>query len=89
VALLRRPLCLLLDEPFRGIDPLDADTVQADLRALAAAGCAVVITGHETTWTLGLADHVTWVRSGGTQWFATRQAAEADWHFRRDYLGTR
>jgi ABC-type multidrug transport system ATPase subunit len=89
VALLRRPSCLLLDEPFRGIDPLDAEVVQAELRALAAAGCAVVITGHEMTWTLGLAHHVTWLRGGTTQSFATRAQAEADWHFRRDYLGRR
>jgi ABC-type multidrug transport system ATPase subunit len=88
VALLRRPACLLQDEPFRGIDPLDAEVVQAELRALAAAGCAVVLTGHETTWTLGAADHVTWLRGGATQSFATRAEAEADWHFRRDYLGT-
>jgi len=87
VAVVRRPLCLLLDEPFRGIDPLDAEVIQAELRAVAAAGCAVVITGHEMTWTLGLADHVTWLRGGGTQSFASRGQAEADWHFRRDYLG--
>lgn len=87
VALLRRPACLLLDEPFRGIDPLDAEVVQAELRALAAAGCAVVLTGHETTWTLGVADRVTWLHVGGTLSFATREEAEADWRFRRDYLG--
>jgi ABC-type multidrug transport system ATPase subunit len=45
--LVRRPTCLLADEPYRGIAPRDAEVLTDVLRALAADGTAVVITGHE------------------------------------------
>jgi ABC-type multidrug transport system ATPase subunit len=89
LALLRRPACLLLDEPFRGIDPKDVELVAAELRALAASGCAVVLTGHEVPQLLSLAHSVVWVRDGGTQLMGDPATAEADWRFRRDYLGVR
>jgi lipopolysaccharide export system ATP-binding protein len=89
VALLRRAACLLADEPFRGIDPKDAEVVHAELRAAANAGCAVVVTGHEVAQLLALADAVTWVRDGSTQLLGSPAAAAADWRFRRDYLGAK
>ncbi len=45
--LVRRPLCLLADEPFRSVSPRDVEASIAAFREIAAAGCAVVITGHE------------------------------------------
>ncbi|HEX8243906.1 MAG TPA: ATP-binding cassette domain-containing protein, partial [Longimicrobium sp.] len=62
VALLRRPACLLADEPFRGIPPHDADAILRAFREMADAGCAVVVTGHETGWVLQAADEVLWMR---------------------------
>jgi ABC-type multidrug transport system ATPase subunit len=88
LALARRPRCLLADEPFRGIDPHDAEVVQQALRNLAEQGSAVVLTGHELTWMLGLADQFVWVRQGTTEPLGNRQQAEQNWHFRREYLGT-
>jgi ABC-type multidrug transport system ATPase subunit len=88
VALLRRPACLLLDEPLRGIDPKDAEEVHAILRELAAAGCAVVLTGHEIPQILALADSLVWLRDGSAQMLGTPAEAAADWRFKRDYLGT-
>lgn len=89
LALLRRPACLLLDEPFRGIDPRDVELLQTEMRALAACGCAVVLTGHEIPQILALAHSIVWVRDGSTQLMGTAAHAEADWRFRRDYLGMR
>ncbi len=87
VALLRRPVCLLLDEPFRGIDPLEAEVLRGVLRALAAEGCAVALTGHETTWVMDLADRFVWVHDGTTQALGGPEEAARHWQFRRDYLG--
>jgi lipopolysaccharide export system ATP-binding protein len=89
VALLRQPACLLLDEPFHGIDPRDAETVLAAVADIAATGCAVVVTGHEMAWVLPLADRVYWVHQGTTRPLGTRDEAAAHWEFRRDYLGAR
>jgi ABC-type multidrug transport system ATPase subunit len=87
LALLRRPSCLLLDEPFRGIDPRQAELVRELIRGLAAGGAAVVITGHEVGWLLETADTVVWLHQGGTRPLGPPGAARAHWQFRRDYLG--
>jgi len=87
LALVRRPRCLLLDEPFRGIDPKDVEVLQAIVRSLADAGCAVVITGHEVPQILAVAGSVVWLRDGTSQMMGSASDASADWRFRRDYLG--
>jgi ABC-type multidrug transport system ATPase subunit len=87
LACVRRPRCLLADEPFRGLSPLDAEAIAAALRGLAREGCAIVVTGHEITILLELADVVTWCAEGTTMEFPSAQAARDDWRFQRDYLG--
>jgi ABC-type multidrug transport system ATPase subunit len=87
-ALLRQPACLLLDEPFHGIDPRDAEIVLASVVDAAASGCAVVITGHEMGWMLPLAERIFWVHNGSTRPLGSGADAEAHWEFRRDYLGS-
>lgn len=85
--LVRRPCCLLADEPYRGISPVDQEALTAILRELAASGVAVVVTGHETATLLDAADHVTWCMSGTTYELGTPPVARAHEAFRRDYLG--
>ena len=87
LACVRRPRCLLADEPFRGISPLDAEAIVEALRALARDGCAIVVTGHEIAVLLELADTVTWCSEGTTVQFPSTAAARDDWRFQRDYLG--
>lgn len=87
LALLRRPACLLLDEPFRGIDPRDVEMLQSVVRALAASGCAVVLTGHEMNNLLATADAVIWLHEGTTHLLGPPAQALEDWRFSRDYLG--
>lgn len=87
LVLLRRPDCLLADEPYRGLAPLERDMVSAVLRHLAADGCGVVVTGHETATLFGVADRVVWCTDGTTHDLGTPGAAGADWRFRREYLG--
>jgi lipopolysaccharide export system ATP-binding protein len=86
-ALVRRPTCLLADEPFRGIAPRDAEDLTDVLRELAATGAAVVITGHEVSALLDAADHVTWCTSGTTLELGPPATAAQHHGFRRDYLG--
>lgn len=87
--LVRRPRVLLADEPYRSVAPRDGERLTAAFRALAADGCAVVVTGHDAPTLLALADHVTWCAHGTTHELGPPAAAV--WHdrFRREYLGPR
>jgi len=85
--LVRRPRCLLADEPYRGISPIDHDHLTSTLRELAAEGIAVVVTGHEVPTLLEAADHITWCTSGTTYELGSPAAALAHSRFRADYLG--
>lgn len=87
MAFARRPVCLLADEPFRGIAPLDAEALSALFRRIAALGCAVCVTGHEVWTLLGVADRVTWCTDGTTYELGTPAHAQRDDRFRAGYLG--
>lgn len=88
VALLRRPVCLLADEPYRGLSPYDIETLSSAFRRLAGAGCGIVITGHEVPTLWSVADRVVWCTDGTTYELGTPSAAGSDWRFRQGYLTT-
>jgi ABC-type multidrug transport system ATPase subunit len=85
--LVRRPTCLLADEPYRGLAPHDADVLTLVLRGLAADGVAVLVTGHEVPTLLDAADHVTWCTSGTTYELGPPVVAVQHEAFQREYLG--
>ena len=87
VALVRNPLCLLADEPYRGIAPLDHDMLTLAFRTLAGRGCAVVFTGHEIRTVLAACDRVTWCTAGTTHDLGSPEEAVRDPRFRLEYLG--
>ena len=84
----RRPRVLLADEPLRGIAPIDQERILLAFRALAAEGCAVVVTGHDVAALLDAADHVTWCTSGTTYELGSPAQALAHEAFCREYLGS-
>jgi lipopolysaccharide export system ATP-binding protein len=86
--LVRRPICLLADEPYRGIAPKDAEDLTKTFAEVAADGTAVVITGHEVPTLLGAADHVSWCTSGTTYELGAPAVAVQNAAFRREYLGS-
>ena len=87
LVLVRRPDCLLADEPYRGIAPVDHEALTHLFRLLADDGCAVVVTGHEVPTLLAAADHITWCTSGTTYELGTPESAQRHVEFRLDYLG--
>ena len=87
-AMLRRPVCLLADEPLRNISPIDVEALLRVLVEMAHAGCAVVITGHEVPAILAAVDHVTWCTAGTTYEMGPPFMARTDERFMRDYLGS-
>ena len=86
-AMLRRPTCLLADEPLRNISPIDADALLQVFKEIAHNGCAVVITGHEVPALLAAVDHITWCTAGTTYEMGPPFMARNDERFVRDYLG--
>lgn len=58
-ALVRDPSVLLLDEPFTGLDMPSQELLSDLFRDLAASGCAVVMSTHDLTHALDIADDVT------------------------------
>lgn len=86
--LVRRPVCLLADEPYRGIAPKDAEDLTRTFTGLAASGVAVMITGHEVPTLLDAADHVSWCTSGTTYELGPPAVAVQNPAFQREYLGS-
>lgn len=85
-AWLRRPICLIADEPLRGIDPKDTTVILDFLRTLAAGGCAVVISGHDIAPLMEVTTHVVWITAGTTYVLGDPTRAANNEHFRKDYL---
>ena len=74
VALVHDPDLLILDEPFRGLDPVAARTLAALLTQRAAAGAGVVFSSHQLDLVQDLCEDVTIVSDGVT--VATGTVAE-------------
>ncbi|MEP6508203.1 MAG: ATP-binding cassette domain-containing protein [Gemmatimonadales bacterium] len=87
LALLRRPSCLLADEPFKSVDPLMCELLGNGYRHLASNGTAVVVTGHEVNALRPFLDSVVWVTSGTTYELGNTVSAWRHDGFRREYLG--
>lgn len=87
LALARKPVCLIADEPLLGIAPRDQALVVAALRSLVAGDCAMIITGHEVDRLLDLADEVVWMVHGSTYALGSPKEAVEHYQFSREYLG--
>lgn len=87
LALVREPNCLLADEVFRDLAPLDCELIGDTLRGFASRGCAVLVTGHEIGFILSYCDHVTWCSAGTTRELGPPEAAQRVDAFRAEYLG--
>lgn len=83
----RQPVCLLADEPFRGLAPHDQEILASGLKELARRGCAVIVTGHEVPILLEVADEVVWMTAGTTHHLGDSATAQTNFQFMQDYLG--
>ncbi|HEY6249208.1 MAG TPA: ABC transporter ATP-binding protein [Candidatus Angelobacter sp.] len=68
VALLHAPRVLFLDEPFEGIDPASAITVQGLLREAAAGSSTVLFTSHTLGAVERIADRIIMIAAGKIVW---------------------
>ena len=79
----------MADEPLAGIQPSDRAFIAEALTAVARAGAAVLVTGHDVDDLFDLADEVVWMASGTTHGLGTVAEARRHTQFCREYLGPR
>lgn len=89
LGLIRRPRCLLVDEPLTGLAPMDQARVGGILRRMAAGGTAVVASGHDVGELMALSDRIIWCVAGTTHGLGTPEEAARHPQFVREYLGPR
>ncbi len=63
-ALVHRPVLVVLDEPFAGLDPLGTDALARELRALAAEGTCIVFSSHQLDLVQGVCEDVVIIDRG-------------------------
>lgn len=63
-AMALKPLCLLLDEPFAGIDPITVKDIQEMILALKDRGIGIIITDHNVRETLKICDRAYIIHQG-------------------------
>ena len=86
-ALASRPVFMLLDEPFAGIDPIAVNDIRALVRHLAGRGIGILITDHNVRETLSLIDRAYIIHDGQVLMEGTPQAVVAHDAVRQHYLG--
>jgi ABC-type multidrug transport system ATPase subunit len=86
-AIVRRPRCVLIDDPYRGIESSDATDLTRLFRELAASGAAVVVSGSVAPELLASADRVTWCTGGRTQEMGPPRSAARSAQFRQECPG--
>ena len=63
-AVLHRPICLLLDEPFSGLDPFAVDSLTEVLRETARGGVPVLFSSHQLDLVERICDELVVISNG-------------------------
>ena len=86
-ALVTHPLCVLLDEPFSGIDPIAVSDCQHLIRELKQKGLGILLTDHNVRETLAITDRAYIMYEGRILISGTREELLASKEARKIYLG--
>jgi ABC-2 type transport system ATP-binding protein len=68
MALLHNPTVVFLDEPFEGIDPVTAETIRLQLKAMAERGLTILLSSHILSMVNRIADQILLLRRGELVW---------------------
>ena len=86
-ALVTPPLCILLDEPFSGIDPIAVSDCQHLIQELKNKGLAILLTDHNVRETLAITDRAYIMYEGKILISGTKEELLTSQEARRIYLG--
>lgn len=86
-ALVLKPLFILLDEPFAGIDPIAVLEIQKIIRDLKERGIGVVVSDHNVRETLGVCDRAYILNEGRILEEGTPEEIVRNERVREVYLG--
>ncbi len=86
-ALVTHPLCILLDEPFSGIDPIAVSDCQHLIQELKSKGLAILLTDHNVRETLAITDRAYIMFEGKILISGTKDELLTNKEARKIYLG--
>jgi lipopolysaccharide export system ATP-binding protein len=86
-ALALKPLFILLDEPFAGVDPIAVEDIQSIVSQLKKKNIGVLITDHNVHETLTITDRAYLLFEGSILKSGTAEELSQDEQVRRVYLG--
>ncbi len=86
-ALVTHPLCILLDEPFSGIDPIAVTDCQHLIQELKQKGLAILLTDHNVRETLAITDRAYIMSEGRILISGTKDDLLTSKEARKIYLG--
>jgi lipopolysaccharide export system ATP-binding protein len=86
-SLVTRPVFILLDEPFAGIDPLAILDIQSIVQQLKERGIGILITDHNVRETLGICDRAYILNEGSVLEEGSPEQIASSRRARELYLG--
>ena len=86
-ALVTHPLCILLDEPFSGIDPIAVSDCQHLIQELKQKGLGILLTDHNVRETLSITDRAYIMYEGKILISGTKSDLLNNKEARKIYLG--
>lgn len=86
-ALVTHPLCILLDEPFSGIDPIAVSDCQHLIQELRSKGLGILLTDHNVRETLSITDRAYIMYEGKILISGTKNDLLSNKEARKIYLG--
>ncbi len=66
ITVLHEPELLIFDEPFSGFDPINADMLKKEIRALKEKGSTIIFSTHDMGSVEELCDHISLIDKGRT-----------------------
>src|ERR1700759_5091948 len=64
ITVLHEPKLIILDEPFSGLDPVNANLIKDEIYALAQRGCTIIFSTHRMEQVEEICDHIVLVNLG-------------------------
>jgi ABC-2 type transport system ATP-binding protein len=86
VTVLHEPKLIILDEPFSGLDPLNANLIKDEIFGLAKKGSTIVFSTHRMEQVEEICDHIVLVNLGAKMLDGSVQDVKQQFKENKDYI---